>query len=77
MLLILDCFLRDCSDALLSYDTGDDIKETLSVVPSRSVVLQEILINGVVSELIRRRKFNLINFAKSHPGGSLGEQLSE
>ena len=36
-----------------------------------------MLINGVVSELIRRRQFNLKNFAKSHPGGSLGEQLSE
>ena len=25
----------------------------------------------------QRRQFNLKDFAKSHPGGSLGEQLSE
>ncbi len=37
---VLDCSLRECSDVVLSYDTGDDIRETLSVVPSRSVVLQ-------------------------------------
>ncbi|XP_028413198.1 uncharacterized protein LOC114536040 [Dendronephthya gigantea] len=72
-----DCLLQEFSDVSLSYDSGCDIKETLSVVPSRSIILQEMLINGVVSELIKRREFDLKDFAKSHPGGSLGRQLSE
>ena len=36
-----------------------------------------MLINGIVSELIGRRKFSLKDFAKSHPGGSLGQKLTE
>ncbi|XP_046855814.1 uncharacterized protein LOC124448907 isoform X2 [Xenia sp. Carnegie-2017] len=72
-----DCLLRNSCDVLLCYDDGFDIEETLSVVPSRSVVIQEILINGIVSELIKRRKFGLEDFAKSHPGGSLGKKLNQ
>ena len=37
---VLDCSLKECSDVLLSYDTGNDIRETLSVAPSRSIILQ-------------------------------------
>ena len=46
----VDCSLRECTDVLLSYDTGDELEETLSVVPSRSVVLQVRIVGSYLEK---------------------------
>ena len=61
--LMLDCALEQLADALLSYDNQDDLAETLSVVPSRSILIQvrNVYLNTVcfrfVSMKIKQTKF--------------------
>ena len=46
--------------------------ELLGSVPSRSIVVQEALVNAVVSELVAARGFTPADFKHHHPGGAIG-----
>jgi len=72
-----DSQLAKCSDAYLCYAIDHELEEPIGGVPTTSVVLQEMLVNAVVCELIRRRRFTKIEFARNHPGGCLGKKLCE
>lgn len=61
------------SDASIAYDVT--VEEPLGGVPSASIVVQEMIANAIIRELIERRKFGSRDFARFHPGGSLGERL--
>lgn len=72
-----DSQLAKCSDAFICYKLDHDLEEPIGGVPTTSVVLQEMCINAVVCEMIKRRRFTKIEFARNHPGGSLGTKLCE
>ena len=36
-----------------------------------------MVVNAVVSEMIKRRKYTKVEFARNHPGGSLGKLLCD
>lgn len=42
-----------------------------------SVLFQEMVVNAVVAEMIKRRKYTKVEFARNHPGGSLGKLLCD
>eukprot|EP00111_Clytia_hemisphaerica_P024334 TCONS_00071795-protein len=63
-----DCKLAESSDAFISYELENDLEEPIGGVPTTSVVLQEMIINAVVCELITRKRFSKIEFARNHPG---------
>ena len=46
--------------------------EPVGGAPTCSVVAQEMVVNAVVSELIRRRGYSADDFKFNHPGGALG-----
>jgi len=67
--------LAECSDAYICYKLDHELTEPIGGVPTTSVILQEMVINAVVCELIARKRFTKIEFARNHPGGSLGLKL--
>ena len=44
-------------------------------VPTRSVVAQEMVVNAIVCEIIKRTDFKSHDFKYNHPGGNLGKIL--
>ena len=46
--------------------------EILGSVPSRSIVLQEALINAIATNVVKLTNFQRDGFKKNHPGGSIG-----
>ncbi|XP_057304445.1 arabinose 5-phosphate isomerase KpsF-like [Hydractinia symbiolongicarpus] len=72
-----DCALAKCSDAFICYKLDHELGEPIGGVPTTSIILQEMVINAVVCELIRRRRYTKIEFARNHPGGSLGKKLCD
>ena len=49
--------------------------EILGKVPSRSIVVVEAAINGLVQELVNRRGFGAAHFETNHPGGAIGDSF--
>merc|ERR1711957_404473 len=41
-------------------------------IPTRSVVMQEMAVNAVMTELVEARGFDKATFLRHHPGGSIG-----
>merc|ERR1712166_294464 len=62
--------LAEASDACVVAPAGNEI---LGLVPSRSIVVQEAVINAVISEVVERLGFSEKDFAHNHPGGSIGK----
>eukprot|EP00466_Bigelowiella_natans_P000222 jgi/Bigna1/125519/aug1.1_g227 len=52
-------------------------EETLGVVPSRSIISQEAVVNAIASEIVHRSRFSKEDFRMNHPGGSLGNLLKQ
>ena len=72
-----DSPLAHMCDAVIDYVVGKDLMEPLGGAPTTSIVLQEMIVNGVICELIRRKNFTKEQFLFNHPGGSLGRKLSK
>eukprot|EP00794_Sanderia_malayensis_P015348 gene15348-16924_t len=72
-----DCLLTRVSDAILTYQVDHPLDEPIGGAPTTSVMLQEMVVNAVVSEMIKRRKYTKVEFARNHPGGSLGKLLCD
>ena len=68
--------LGAASDVCVAYplDAGR-FAEPLGLVPTSSVVLQEVVANALVSALVARRGFGREAFARNHPGGAIGKAL--
>ena len=47
--------------------------EILDKVPSRSIVVQEAVVNGIIAEVVEHRSFTINDFIVNHPGGSIGK----
>lgn len=71
-----DCGLRAWSDALINYGVAGTIQDSIGGAPTRSIVVQEMIVNAIECELMARRKFTKSNFLWNHPGGSLGKKLA-
>ena len=50
--------------------------EILGKVPSRSIVVQEAVVNAIVAEIVELREFTTDDFIVNHPGGSIGQSGS-
>jgi len=72
-----DSPLAHMSDAIIDYVVGKDLLEPLGGAPTSSIIMQEMMVNGIIYELIRRRSFTKEQFLWNHPGGSLGRKLSK
>jgi D-arabinose 5-phosphate isomerase GutQ/sugar/nucleoside kinase (ribokinase family) len=66
------CPLAQFADACIAYDMHKDAPDLLGKVPSRSLIVQEAVCNGVVSCVADRKQVTLRDFIFSHPGGSIG-----
>ena len=71
-----DCGLRAWSDALINYGVAGTIQDSTGGAPTRSIVVQEMIVNAIECELMARRKFTKSDFLQNHPGGSLGKKLA-
>lgn len=72
-----ECGLRQWSDAMINYGVAGTIQDSIGGAPTRSIVLQEMIVNAIECELMARRKFTKSDFLRNHPGGSLGKKLAE
>ncbi|XP_046862877.1 arabinose 5-phosphate isomerase KpsF-like [Xenia sp. Carnegie-2017] len=70
-----DCGLRAWSDALINYEVAGPIQDSTGGAPTRSIVVQEMIVNAIECELMERRNFTKADFLHNHPGGSLGKKL--
>lgn len=41
-------------------------------IPMRSIIMQEMVVNGVLTELVESASFGPTDFLRNHPGGSIG-----
>ena len=62
--------LGGVADAELVLPTSD--AELIGNVPSRSIVLAESAVNGVLSAIAGRRALGTDDFKRNHPGGAIG-----
>ncbi|XP_065826108.1 uncharacterized protein [Oscarella lobularis] len=51
------------------------VREPLDILPTSSLLLQEMIANAVLRELIHRRRFSRADFLRNHPGGAVGDTL--
>ena len=49
--------------------------ELLEKVPSRSIVVQEAVVNAIVAEIVERKGTTVQDFMVNHPGGSIGKSV--
>eukprot|EP00111_Clytia_hemisphaerica_P017200 TCONS_00050905-protein len=66
---------RECNHSIC-YNV-QNLTEPLGGIPTSSIILQDTLINGIMCELIDRRKLTRSDFVKNHPGGSLGVKFTK
>lgn len=66
--------MENSSIATIQYSIPGGL-EPVGGAPTASVVVQEMVVNAVVSELISQRRFSEGDFKFNHPGGSLGQLL--
>lgn len=66
--------LGDMSDGKICYGSKNII-EPLGGIPTTSIILQDAIINGIMCELIQRKKLTRSDFVFNHPGGSLGRKF--
>jgi len=52
-------------------------EELIGVVPTRSIVVQEVIVNALLAEAVDRTDFDQMAFHHNHPGGNLGEVLNK
>jgi arabinose-5-phosphate isomerase len=60
------------ANAEIVLEGGAGERELLGKVPSRSIVLAESAINGVLSAIAQKRGFGAADFKANHPGGAIG-----
>eukprot|EP00118_Oscarella_pearsei_P016433 m.156745 g.156745 ORF g.156745 m.156745 type:complete len:145 (+) comp38691_c2_seq4:1472-1906(+) len=68
-----DSPLCQMSKASIVYPLS--VKEPLDILPTSSLLLQEMIVNALLRELLNRRQFSRSDFLRNHPGGSVGEKL--
>ena len=49
--------------------------ELLGIIPSRSIIVQEMAVNMVVTGVVSESKFTTRDFQQHHPGGNIGNVL--
>jgi len=70
-----DCKVSLASDECICYCLSP-LNEPLGGIPSTSIVLQEAVVNGLVSILITKKTLTRNEFHGNHPGGTLGKLFS-
>ena len=61
-----------CCQAVLTPTAG----ELLSKVPTRSIVSQEAIVNGLLTQLAQLQGIQERDFMNNHPGGAIGAAVS-
>eukprot|EP00047_Mylnosiga_fluctuans_P000752 m.201808 g.201808 ORF g.201808 m.201808 type:complete len:576 (-) comp10105_c0_seq19:113-1840(-) len=67
--------LAGMSTLALDYD-GKAVTEPIGLVPTSTVVVQEAIVNAIVSALVHAHPAPRDLFARNHPGGSIGKILN-
>jgi len=70
-----DCKVSLASDECICYCLSP-LNEPLGGIPSTSIVLQEAVVNALVSILITKKTLTRNEFHGNHPGGTLGKLFS-
>jgi arabinose-5-phosphate isomerase len=65
-----DSALGRAADHVILAPATDEI---LTKVPSRSIVVQESVVNAIVASYVQLTEFSVEDFVVNHPGGSIGK----
>jgi len=67
--------LAKISDVVLKATIAE--AEFLGVIPTRSIIAQEALVNAIIQALAKKDGVTAASFRKSHPGGNIGSGVSQ
>ena len=56
-----------------SLKDGSNMQDLLGKLPTRSILVTQTFINGVLTELVNKNQITKNDFIDNHPGGSIGK----
>ncbi|XP_065899475.1 arabinose 5-phosphate isomerase KpsF-like isoform X2 [Dysidea avara] len=72
----LDSLLSKTCQYCLHYKS-DTMEEPFKLVPTCSIVVQEMISNAILRDLMQRKSVTKSMFRDNHPGGSIGRILAQ
>ena len=65
-------WIGECCDIVVGLGNECMNYELLDKVPTRSIIVQETVVNAILTDLAKRCNIDAKEFVKNHPGGTIG-----